>query len=187
MESEIYYIFFFFNLKKFLFFTLQYHIGFAIHQHESVTGVHVFPILNPPLTSLPIPSLWVIPVHQPQASCILRWTWTGDSFLIWYYTCFSAILQNHIFSYSEDGAFYRWLKCWGCNPGSGGSVEKVFGDKRPRYWLDHKHELTQSSMMVLRVGRSRGKITLVGQKMTAIKMGMVVYLNGKSKSLQRKE
>ena len=131
--------------------------------------------------------LWVIPVHQPQASCILRWTWTGDSFLIWYYTCFSAILQNHIFSYSEDGAFYRWLKCWGCNPGSGGSVEKVFGDKRPRYWLDHKHELTQSSMMVLRVGRSRGKITLVGQKMTAIKMGMVVYLNGKSKSLQRKE
>ena len=27
----------------------------------------------------PIPSLWVIPVHQPQASCILHRTWTGDS------------------------------------------------------------------------------------------------------------
>ena len=85
---------------KFIYFdwrvtTLQYCIGFAIHQHESAMGVHVFPILNPLPTSLPIPSLWVILVHQPQASCILLWTWTGDSFLIWYYTCFNVILPNH--------------------------------------------------------------------------------------------
>ena len=39
---------------------------------------------TPPPTSLFIPSLWVIPVHQPQASCILRQTWTGDLFLILY-------------------------------------------------------------------------------------------------------
>ena len=85
----------FLNLILFYFLTLQYCIGFAIHQHESTTGVHVFPMLKPPPTSLPIQSLWVIPVHQPQASSIVHWTWTGDSFHIWYYTCFNAILPNH--------------------------------------------------------------------------------------------
>ena len=58
-------------------------------------GVHVFPILNPPPFSLPVPSLCVVPVHQPQATSILHWTWTGDSFHIWYYTCFNAILPNY--------------------------------------------------------------------------------------------
>ena len=72
--------FFFLNWRST---TLQHCIGFAIHQHESTTGIHMFPILNPSPFSLPLPSLWVVSVHQPQASSIMQWTWTGDSFHIW--------------------------------------------------------------------------------------------------------
>ena len=79
-----------------LFKILQYCIGFAIHQHESATGIHMFPILNlnPSSSSLPAPSLWVIPVHQPQASCILE-----DEMLDW---------STHMVMVAKQGG--RW---WG--------------------------------------------------------------------------
>ena len=57
----IFILWIFFSLYfLFYFFTLRYCIGFAIHWHESAMGVHEFPILNPPPTSLPISSLWII-------------------------------------------------------------------------------------------------------------------------------
>ena len=65
-----------------------------------------------PSTSLPIPSLWVIPVHQPRASCIMHLTWTGDSFNILYYTCFNAILQNHptlSLSHRVGAGMIKWI------------------------------------------------------------------------------
>ena len=71
-------ILFFFNFILFLNFTNC--ISFAKYQNESTKGIHVFPILNPPPSSLPIPSLWVVPVHYPQASSIVHRTWTGNSF-----------------------------------------------------------------------------------------------------------
>ena len=47
-------------------------VVFAIHWHESAMGVHVFPNPNPTPTTLPIPSLWVVPVHRFECpvSCI---------------------------------------------------------------------------------------------------------------------
>ena len=81
----------FFNLILFFNFTILYwfcHISKWIHHRYT----HV---PHPEPSSLPVPFLWVVPVYQPQASSIVHRTWTSDSFHIWYYTCFNAILPNH--------------------------------------------------------------------------------------------
>ena len=79
--------------KIFFFLTLQYCISFAKYWNESATGIPVFPILNPPPSSLPIPSLWIFPVHQPQASSILHRTWTGHCSVWLFATPWTAVCQ----------------------------------------------------------------------------------------------
>ena len=56
----------------FYFITLQYCIGFAIYQNESTTGIHVFPILNPPPSPSPYQSSGSSQCTSPKhpVSCI---------------------------------------------------------------------------------------------------------------------
>ena len=44
--------------------------GYFLPKENSSKGTYT--IVIPPPSSIPIPSLWVIPVHQPQASYILH-------------------------------------------------------------------------------------------------------------------
>ena len=86
---------YYFNFKWRLI-TLQYCIGFAIHQHESATGVHVFPILNPPSHLTP----HTIPLGHPSAPAprilypVSNLDWQFISYMILYmFYCHSPKLS----------------------------------------------------------------------------------------------
>ena len=81
--------------------TLQYYSSFchtlAWIGHGCTRVPHPEPLSN----LLPIPSLRVIPVHQPWASCFMHWTWTGDlsQMVIYMFQCYSLKSSHPCFSH----------------------------------------------------------------------------------------
>ena len=99
---------------KFIYFnwrliTLQYCIGFSIHQHESATGIPVFSILNP--SSLLPPC--TIPLGHPSAPALsilyhaLNMDWHFISHMILYmFQCHSP-KSSHPFPLSESKILFH--------------------------------------------------------------------------------
>ena len=95
-------------------FKLLYNIAvfFAIHSHESAMHIHVFPILNPSPTSLPIPSLWVIPVHQPHPVLNLDW-WFFSYMIVYMFQCHSP-KSSHPLPLPQSPKFWSIHLCLFC-------------------------------------------------------------------------
>ena len=80
-------LFFKFTYFNWRLITLQYCIGFAIHQHESTMGVHEFLILKPPPTFLPPHTISLGHPSAPAPSILypaLNLDWWFISYMILY-------------------------------------------------------------------------------------------------------
>jgi len=89
-------VFFYFIYFTWRLTTLQYCSGFCYTLTWISHGCTCVPHPESPPTSLPIAALRVVRVHLPWAPCLMHWTWTGDLFHIWQYTCFTIIFSQII-------------------------------------------------------------------------------------------
>ena len=94
LSIACWFLFFFFYYLLLLFFTLQCCICFATHQHESATGVHMFPILNP-LSHLPPHTIPLVPglLHSCHPGGVFSMDWWVKSFI----SCLSCLFLCGIY------------------------------------------------------------------------------------------
>ena len=102
-----YFLFLNINLFNWRLITLQYCIGFTIHQHESVMGVHVFPILTAPSQFPP----HTIPLGHPSAAPpstlyhALNLDWQFVSYMILYMFQYHSPKSPHPLPLSRDNNY----------------------------------------------------------------------------------
>ena len=80
--------------------TLLYCIGFAIHQHESATGIHVFPTLNASPSSLPAIRLGLLSAPAPSIQYhASNLNWWFISYMILYMLSFKPAFWLSSFTF----------------------------------------------------------------------------------------
>ena len=144
-------VFFLFVLFIYLFITLQYCIGFAMHWHESTMGIHVFPLLNPPPTYLPpYPSLTGMTQRD---ACFLNWRMgLGDLLLGCQF--FSSIIclryiRSQVFSTAYDfcGKALVYFACHSVG------LKFLLKSRISKWFITHQHIASNINIASLMLSR----------------------------------
>ena len=106
---DLFSFFIYFNWR---FITLQYCIGSATHQHESATGIHMFPILNTPPHTIPLghPSAPAPSILYPA----LNLDWRFISYMILYMFKCNSPKSSHPLSLPQSAKDYSIHLCLFC-------------------------------------------------------------------------